>query len=322
MELDATPLESAGTITTRVESTLATVLCAGCADATQFSDVITVADGTGDIAALPVGTWVELSAEQFAVVSAADAGGGFATVVLSSAYQGVTEAGLDLLTGDAVAGQIAAGYTSVELTNEELDADRLPETAEPLRYVLTGLQVATAYYARVSAWNDMGWSPSQTSLPVGLAPARQKPDAPTSVTVAVHTGTSLRVFWSNPESDGGDTVAKYKIEWDPQPTFDSGVGGDVTGYYEYAVASSEECGNTPCDYVVGGLAQGTAYFLRVSTYNSFGYSLAATLSTPPSEIPRTQPLPPPPRPCTSSRAPTARPWTCTSRTPPARVART
>ena len=96
-------------------------------------------------------------------------GGGFATVVLSSAYQGVTEAGLDLLTGDAVAGQIAAGYTSVELTNEELDADRLPETAEPLRYVLTGLQVATAYCARVSAWNDMGWSPPQTSLPVGLA---------------------------------------------------------------------------------------------------------------------------------------------------------
>ena len=40
------------------------------------------------------------------------------------------------------------------------------------------------------------------------------PQSPAAVTVTVSSGTSLRVMFSPPSDDGGDTIDKYKVEWD------------------------------------------------------------------------------------------------------------
>mgnify|MGYP002837161350 CR=1 FL=1 len=34
-------------------------------------------------------------------------------------------------------------------------------------------------------------------------------------------------MWSHPESDGGETVTRYKVEWDTQSDFGSGSAGSI-----------------------------------------------------------------------------------------------
>ncbi len=193
-----------------------------------------------------------------------------------------------VLTGTAVPGQLLTGYSSQVLTVEELLEDRLPGETEPYRLVLTSLAVTVPVYVRVTSHNDRGWANPMNAVPASAAPPAQRPDVPTAVSVAVHTGTALRVFWHSPESDGGDSITKYKIEWDVDGGF---PGGPAAGSYELKV-SAGACGNNPCEHLIGGLAKGVPVFVRVWSYNAFGYCVVPTQSVPLSETPRTQPLPP------------------------------
>jgi hypothetical protein len=266
LQVDPTPLSGTG-VSLLVETNLTVSVCPSCVSATQFNSTIIA---TGDVTALVAeDSWVRVGpSEVFMVLQSTYVTASTHTViVLSGAFQGTTSSGLVLLTGDAVPGQRLRGYNSVELQVDELSHDRLPGETEPYYFILTSLQVATPYYARVLAWNDMGWNNPMNSVPAGAAPPRQRPDQPTNVRLHVNSASSLRVFWNKPEADGGDRVTKCKIEWDTAPSFDSGASGDVVGLYEYFVTAGA-CGTVPCDFVITALTKGTPYYVRVSSFNS------------------------------------------------------
>ena len=88
-------------------------------------------------------------------------------------------------------------------------------------YTMTDLTPGQAYYVEVSAANTLGYSAPQTSLPVSLAPPKQKPSEPNSVSLGVNSGQSLKILWKHPVSNGGDSITKYKVEWDVNASFDS-----------------------------------------------------------------------------------------------------
>jgi hypothetical protein len=139
-------------------------------------------------------------------------------------------------------------------------------------YIIKGLTANILYNIRVSAKNERGLSPPRYSLPLQIAPPKQKPSEPLQVELTVHTATSLRVFWHVPESDGADTITKYKIEWDTSKAFNTGANGAALGSYE-KLQDAQDCVSSPCSHVFASLTKGTTYYARVYSYNSFGYSV-------------------------------------------------
>ncbi len=137
------------------------------------------------------------------------------------------------------------------------------------------------------------YSYPQSSLPTTLAPPRQKPDVPTRVSLAAASGTTIRAIWFAPESDGGDIVLKYRIEWDSVRTFDSGPDRTPLGSHELVV-SAGACDPAvgPCEWTIGSLEQGTPYYVRVFSYNLHGFSILAGVPYPVTETPRTFASPP------------------------------
>ena len=161
----------------------------------------------------------------------------------------------------------------------------------PYRYTITGLSAGVQYWTRVSALNNRGHGRFTSSLPLSIAPPKQKPDLPTATQLAVHSATSLKVIWEAPLSDGGDIITNYKIEWDTLASFKSGADAHPLGSAD-VIVSANECTPLPCDYIISSLTQGQAYFVRVYAYNSYGFSVKAATTSPTSEIPRTRALPP------------------------------
>jgi hypothetical protein len=127
-----------------------------------------------------------------------------------------------------------------------------------------GLTKGQLYYVRVFAYNSIGYSDPQ------ISPNPQKPmvipGAPTGVTLEVVSKYQLKVVFSPPDDDGGDTVTKYLIEWDSDIDFSTDPqSAEVT----------ELSGGAPYFYTIGTLdnplTTGTYYFIRVKAGNSQGY---------------------------------------------------
>jgi hypothetical protein len=127
-----------------------------------------------------------------------------------------------------------------------------------------GLTKGQLYYVRVFAYNSIGYSDPQ------ISPNPQKPmvipGAPTGVTVEVVSKYQLKVVFSPPDDDGGDTVTKYLVEWDTDIDFSTSPS---------SAAVSELSGGAPYFYTIGSLdkplTMGTFYFIRVKAGNSQGY---------------------------------------------------
>jgi len=265
---------------------------------------------------LPVGSWVELrlnpmtpaiSTIRRVVESAFGVSG--TSLLLSSPLErtpGVLNTTqLTLLSGTSVIGAEPIGITEVTFDPESLyqgSASISPtgstNSRSIMRYVITGLEPNVPYFARVSSRNDMGFSAAQGSVPRSLATPRQKPDPPARVTLHAQSSAALQVSFYAPDSDGGDSVSKYVAEWDTKPSFDSTPGGQALGYQELHISSSTlvdnkpPCTTAPCSIVIGGLQQGTQYYVRVFSHNSFGFCARAALPYPISAIPRTFAAPP------------------------------
>jgi hypothetical protein len=129
------------------------------------------------------------------------------------------------------------------------------------------LTLGEAYYARVLAYNSIGYSLPQ------VAPAAEKPmvvpGKPTSVVLTTVSKCDLRVTFNPPDSDGGDTITEYLIEYS--------VNSDFSSAEETSLKFLE--GGAPYHKTISGLIQGTFYFVRVSAKNSQDYG-AAAISTP------------------------------------------
>ena len=181
------------------------------------------------------------------------------------------------------AGEFPLGYESKVVT-----VDDILETH--YHHVLTDLSAGQLYHVQVSAANELGFGRPRASTPRVLAPMIQKPSTPQNIILRVASSQSLEVIFSKPESDGGDDVTFYRIEWDTNSNFDSNSNSPI-GSYSF-ISPNDGVGCEPCMYQVAGLTKGQEYFVRVYAYNSRGYSIDAGLPSPRSLVPQTAPDPP------------------------------
>ncbi|CAM9212653.1 unnamed protein product, partial [Hapterophycus canaliculatus] len=142
-----------------------------------------------------------------------------------------------------------------------------------------GLVKGQAYYARVFAYSPVGFSQGQ----VAPDPAKPTtvPGRPTSVSVEVYDAQSLKVVFSPPADDGGDTVVAYLVEWALDSTFLDALNSTV----------SLLSGGAPFHKVISNLDTGVAYYVRVSARNSLGYG-ATQSSSPTYQHPYEEPTAP------------------------------
>jgi len=128
---------------------------------------------------------------------------------------------------------------------------------------VTGLTNGTAYVIKVIAKNAVGISlPSPNSAPATPATV---PSSPTSV-VAVSGNTSLAVTWVAPASTGGSSITDYLVKY-------SSNGGSTWTNFVHPVS-------TVPSLTVTGLANGTAYVIKVIAKNAVGISLPSANSAP------------------------------------------
>ncbi len=186
--------------------------------------------------------------------------------------------------------------------------------------LLGGLAPGREYQIRVRAANDQGQShvvtyaepKCQPNLEECLADlgvfagsvlTRELPHAPTVVVPAIggangFTSTSLTVTFQDAAAwDAMRAIDKFKVEWDPVPSFKSqGRLGQPLSFDEAAGTSPEVIaanaldGTTLYTYTVVNLEPGLQYFLRVSGHHSLGYGAVSLVQV---SIPRRSPDPVP-----------------------------
>ena len=128
---------------------------------------------------------------------------------------------------------------------------------------VTGLTNGTAYVIKVIAKNAVGNSlPSANSAPVTPATV---PGSPTAV-VAVRGSSQLAVTWTAPASTGGSVITDYLVKY-------SSNGGSTWTNFFHPVSTVLSC-------TVTGLANGTAYVIKVIAKNAVGSSLPSANSAP------------------------------------------
>ena len=128
----------------------------------------------------------------------------------------------------------------------------------------------TAYWVRVAAVNEVGTG--TWSEPVERTPAT-RPSPPRSVSATRGDG-SLDVTWVAPAESGGLPVTEYRVQWRS--------GGQLFS----AARELEAAGNSA---TVPGLANGTAYWVRVAAVNEVG---AGAWSAEATDTPASLPGPP------------------------------
>lgn len=138
------------------------------------------------------------------------------------------------------------------------------------------LDMGTYYFVRVRAKNSQGFGISQLSTPASLNP-HQKPSPPTSVKLGVTSDTMLTIGWEPPLSDGGDSISKYRIEWDTKPDFMSDSSPPNKGFVD--VDSSTR------SHTLDFLSSQKSYYIRVYATNTAGSSIPQ-LATPTDSTPK------------------------------------
>jgi Fibronectin type III domain len=181
----------------------------------------------------------------------------------------------------------ASGTVIVTLLSNG-DATEINCTAQQ---TITGLTQGVPYYARVTAYNSEGFGiPAYaTALQTGLSYLAPKkiPGRPSSVTLAVKSGTELICTWGIPLDNGGDVISAYRIDYGT--TLDISTGLPAGTLRSITVTYLPDFG--PYTRIIGGLIPGTSYYISVSAINSCGTG-AQQMATPSNEHPRTVPKAP------------------------------
>jgi hypothetical protein len=89
----------------------------------------------------------------------------------------------------------------------------------------------------------------------------------------------LTVGWDHPLSNGGDTITKYRVEWDTHPSFSTMTLPPNKGYIDVSPAARS--------HTIQLLSSTKNYYVRVQAYNTAGDSTFQT-STPSDASPRLQ----------------------------------
>ena len=123
-----------------------------------------------------------------------------------------------------------------------------------------------------------------------MSPRKKKHSKQTKVILKLQSSRSIEVVFAAPESDGGDHITKYKIEWDLFPVFDSNEEYPLGSYSKIVPIGMNAHGSY--SHVISGLSTGVLYYVRIYSYNSYGYSYDAGYPSPPFLSPKTQAQPP------------------------------
>ena len=128
-------------------------------------------------------------------------------------------------------------------------------------YRITGLTNGTAYWVRVAAVNSVDVGPWSS---VGSAFAATVPSPPRSVG-AVAAPAMVTVTWQASDDGGSLAITGYKVQWRAE---------DQT--YDEASRQAVVTDLADLSYEIGGLANGTQYYVQVLAMNDVGDSPAST----------------------------------------------
>ena len=180
-----------------------------------------------------------------------------------------------------VEGSLPENYATLDVSVDDINQAYYSK-------IISNLIPGQTYSAQVSALNEMGLSKPHSAIPDKLAPPKQKPSEPLDTALSLLSGSALLLSFSDPESNGGDTITKFKVEWDFSDSFNSMNESPAGSYTKFPEASLYGC--HPCTHIISGLETGKNVFARVYAYNSFGFSSQPGVSKPLS--PKTQAAPP------------------------------
>ncbi|CAM9134269.1 unnamed protein product [Discosporangium mesarthrocarpum] len=110
------------------------------------------------------------------------------------------------------------------------------------------LEPGVKYYTRISAFNAQGYGAVVGTSPASATTEDQVPQAPEMLGSETASSTSVTGLLGVPARDGGETLTKYRLEWDVSSDFSHINGSSRTGGWEdvplvqevqsFAVASS------------------------------------------------------------------------------------
>ena len=107
-------------------------------------------------------------------------------------------------------------------------------------YVLSGLNSSDPYYVSVSAVNAYGIGASINSSPRSKQTSNQVPQSVQQLRSYIKEN-SLNVQFNSPISNGGYPVSHYKVQFDPLPTFNSGLyGGPIQEIILYSNSTARQ----------------------------------------------------------------------------------
>ena len=161
--------------------------------------------------------------------------------------------------GSPVTGYLAELFTSESGGSSVASCE--PATLSAMRCSIEGLENGTLFFVSVTARNAGGSGPASARVSVS---AGSKPSAPRSVEVTRGDGT-LDVAWLAPSSDGGSAITRY-------------TANAFTSSSMSAVPAAT-CVATGLSCTIGGVANGTTYYVSVVATTATGDSQPSTRVT-------------------------------------------
>lgn len=152
-------------------------------------------------------------------------------------------------------GVIPSAYGSHEITD-----------ASVVQYTIQGLTLGEAYSVRVRATNAEGYGYAAQATPASIRPL-EAPGIPEDVSLIVMSNAMLKLVWSAPLSDGGDSVTQYRVDWDTDENF-ANLG--TSGFY-HTLSVGEEAGPYFYNIIIPAASSWLPRYARVSAYNSFAW---------------------------------------------------
>eukprot|EP00945_MAST-04E_sp_MAST-4E-sp1_P008597 g8597.t1 len=170
-------------------------------------------------------------------------------------------------------------FTEHKLTGTSPELSVEGKDCKSCRY-LKGLTMGAAYYVRIRSCNVRGCS-DPVAYNKSVIP-KQLPSAPTSVKLAVVSGSQLEVFFNPPSNTGGATITSYIIEWDIVDSFNSNGVGKALG--QSTIQGGAIAGSPPFTYLIGSsvpLNSTSTYFVRVAASNNVPAQQISPIQQPP-----------------------------------------
>lgn len=167
------------------------------------------------------------------------------------------------LTGPSAAVSVSVGRDGV--TPSAYGSHEITD-ASVVQYTIQDLTLGEAYSVRVRASNAEGYGYAAQATPASIRPL-EAPGMPEDVSLIVMSDAMLKLVWSAPLSDGGDTVTQYRVDWDTDADF-ANLG--TSGFYHTLSVGDEE-GPYFYNIVIPAASSWLPRYARVRAYNSFAW---------------------------------------------------